>query len=381
MKRFFKKAVEKIRYGVPVFARVLFLIAFAALLIHVAAIAFPSFADFFNIRIAGVVRLVLAKITSVVPFSLSELIVYMLLPVIVFVVCFSVYHMKRDHDRLLTRFLSGAFAVLSLFYTLFVFTLGTGYHGSALSGKLGLETRELTTDELIEVTEWLIKKVNECVSDVSFIHGSSSVMPYDFKEMNGKLCDAYASATKDYSFIMGYSSVIKPVMSSKFLSRAGLLGMYSYYTGESNVNVDYMDYNLVFTCAHEMSHQRGISKEDEANFMAFLVCMHSDDRYINYSGYINMFEYMRNPLYEALKKENRTSQYYRLRNLLDPCAQNDISISDQKTVDNRGTISTISNKINDTFIKTQLDERGSASYGFVIDLTAAYYFKYVKGES
>ena len=36
------------------------------------------------------------------------------------------------------------------------------------------------------------------------------------------------------------------------------------------MNVDYNDYNLVFTCAHEMAHQRGLSKEDEANFIAFL---------------------------------------------------------------------------------------------------------------
>ncbi|MBQ9467830.1 MAG: DUF3810 domain-containing protein [Clostridia bacterium] len=378
MKKWFCKLKNKIKEYVPTAARVLFCIALFALIVHVLCIFIPPFADFFNFRIAGVVRLVLAKITGVVPFSISELVVLLVLPAIVFILVFTFRESKKGNDRKLIRFLSGAFAVLSLFYTLFVFTLGTGYHGTSLSDKLDLERKELTTDELIEVTEWLVSKVNEYVPKVDFIHDSSSVMPYSFKEMNEKLCEAYASATKDYDFIMGYSSVIKPVMASKFLSKAGLLGMYSYYTGESNVNVDYMNYNLVFTCAHEMSHQRGISKEDEANFMAFLVCMESDDPYINYCGYLNMFEYMRNPLYEALIKENRASYYTRVRDKLDERARNDVNISDKKTVDNQGTISTIYNAINDTFIKTQLDERGSASYGFVIELTAAYYYKYVK---
>ena len=360
------------------FARVLFCIAIFSGVMHLVCVLSPGFADFFNFRIAGVVRLVLAKITSVVPISIAELMMYLLLPVIVIIVVFVVRHSRKEHYQLITRFFSCAFAVISLFYSFFVFTLGTGYHATPLGDKLGLERKELASDELVEVAEWLAGKVNECAAEVQFMYDSSSVMPYDFKEMNDRLCAAYESATKDYDFIMGYSSVIKPVMNSKLMSLAGLLGMYSYYTGESNVNVDYMDYNLVYTCAHEMSHQRGISKEDEANFMAFLVCLESEDPYIRYSGYLNMFEYMLNPMYKALKEENRTSRYYQVLRKLDDRARRDIGVSQEKTTQNEGVISRFSNKVNNTFIQVQGDERGTASYGLVVELAAAYYYRDIK---
>ena len=45
--------------------------------------------------------------------------------------------------------------------------------------------------------------------------------------------------------------------------------------------------------AHEMAHQRGIAREEEANFAAYLVCVCSDDAYIRYSGYLSMLDEIR----------------------------------------------------------------------------------------
>ena len=220
MKRFFEKIKNWIKKNVPIFARVLFIIALIALINHIFCLLIPAYADFFNIRIAGVVRLVLAKITGILPFSLAELLVYLMIPIIVVIIVVSARLSKKESFTPITRFFCGAFAVLSLFYSLFVFTLGTGYHGSDLADKLGLERRELKSDELSEVAVWLIDQINECSAKVDYIHDSSSVMPYDFSEMNDRLCASYKSAAEKYDFIMGYSSHIKPVMASKFLSRA-----------------------------------------------------------------------------------------------------------------------------------------------------------------
>ncbi len=374
MKRFLIKLKEKIKENFSIFSLCCFGIAFISVIIHIFSLIFPSFADFINIHVAGGIRFLLAKLTGFVPFSLGESIVLLLPAFIVALIIFVSYHTHKNHFELLTRFFAVMFAVLSLFYTTFVMTLGMGYHGSTLDEKLGLVCKELTSDELLEVSGWLTEKVNEYVPKIDYITDSSSVMPYSFEEMNRKLNQAYRKAADKYDFVMGYSSRIKPVMSSKFLSKAGLLGMYSYYTGETNVNVDYMDYTLVFTCAHEMSHQRGIAKENEANFMAFLVCLESDDPYINYCGYINMLEYMLNPLYTTLKEENNLSVYSAMLSSLDLKARTEIGVAAQKTQENSGTVSNISNKVNDTFIKVNGDKHGSNSYGLVIELTAAYYY-------
>ncbi|MBQ8215602.1 MAG: DUF3810 domain-containing protein [Clostridia bacterium] len=372
---FLKTIYRRLRSRYPLFALIAFSIACIAGCIHLLCFVSADFADFFNIRVAGVVRLVLAKVTGLFPTSLGELAFFCLPFVLTGVIAFVVYNTKRERFRTLTRFFACAFAVISLFYSAFVFTLGMGYRGSPLEEKLGLERKELSSKELEETTLFLVERINEYTDQIQFIKDSSSVMPYTFEQMNEKLNKAYKSASEKYPFVMGYSSRIKPVMASQLMSKAGLLGMYSYYTGETNVNTDYMDYTLVFTCAHELSHQRGISREDDANFMAFLVCLESDDPYINYAGYVNMLEYMLNPLYTALKEENRLSRYSSILSKLDERVLCEIGVASKKTEENKGVISTVTNKVNDTYIKVQGVESGSKSYGLVVELTAAYYKK------
>ena len=76
-------------------------------------------------------------------------------------------------------------------------------------------------------------------------------------------------------------------------------GMYTFFTGEANVNVNYPDFIMVSSAAHEMAHQRGVGKEDEANFVAFLVCTLSDDPYIRYCGYADVLNDLMGKLHSA----------------------------------------------------------------------------------
>jgi hypothetical protein len=201
-----------------------FSIACIAGCIHLLCFASTDFADFFNIRVAGVVRLVLAKLTGLFPTSLGELAFFCLPFVLTGVIAFVVYNTKRERFRTLTRFFACAFAVISLFYSTFVFTLGMGYRGSPLEEKLGLERKELSSKELEETTLFLVDRINEYADEIQFIKDSSSVMPYTFEQMNEKLNSAYKSASEKYPFVMVYSSKIKPVMASQLMSKAGLLG-------------------------------------------------------------------------------------------------------------------------------------------------------------
>ena len=71
------------------------------------------------------------------------------------------------------------------------------------------------------------------------------------------------------------------------MSRLGLSGFYMPFTGEPNFNDAQPDFDLPYVIAHEKAHQRGFAREDEANFIAFLVCVNSTDPYLRYSGYLN----------------------------------------------------------------------------------------------
>ena len=131
-------------------------------------------------------------------------------------------------------------------------------------------------------------------------------MPYGYEEMNRKLLEAYDTVCGQYDFIQKMHTRVKPVTLSEGMTYMHLTGVYTYMTGEANINRAFPDYTIPFTAAHELAHQRGIARENEANFVAFLVCMASDDAYIRYSGYVYMLTYTVNALYSADAEAYRT---------------------------------------------------------------------------
>ena len=152
------------------------------------------------------------------------------------------------------------------------------------------------------------------------------------------------------------------------MSYTHITGVYTYFTGEANLNVAFPDYTVAYTAAHEMAHQRGIAPEDEANFVAFLVCLESDDPYIRYSGYVNVLEYVLNALYRADNKA-----YTEVYRLIDNTVRREFAAySDFFSKYRDSVASNVSDKVNDTYLKLNGTE-GSVSYGLVVDIAVAYY--------
>ena len=147
-----------------------------------------------------------------------------------------------------------------------------------------------------------------------------------------------------------------------------ITGIYSFFTGEANLNVNFPDYTLPYTAAHEMAHQRGIAREDEANFMAFLVCTASDDPYIRYSGYLNAYEYVASALYRA-----SPDLYYKAAGRLSDSVKGEMAAYNDFYDQYRDTTAgQVSGAINNSYLQSQ-GTPGTVSYGMVVDLTVAYY--------
>jgi hypothetical protein len=312
----------------------------------------------------------LAKLTDILPFSLAETIIIFLPVLIILMLAGSVVKSKKG-NKSGVRYLCSLLAVTTLFYSIFVFGFATAYQGSALEDKLGIKRRNVSVDELYETAEILLEKTEELVSGINYKFGSSSVMPFSFSEMNTMLNDAYLESSYKYPFIQQLHSNLKYILLSEPMTYTHISGVYTYYTGEANLNINFPDYSLPYTAAHELSHQRGVAREDEANFMAFLVCIESENKYIRYSGYLNMFEYVFNALYSADE-----DAYYKLLDTVDfriryeMIAYNDFFDKYRKSV-----ASEVSSVVNDTFLKSQGQKDGTQSYGRVVDLAVAYYIK------
>lgn len=78
----------------------------------------------------------------------------------------------------------------------------------------------------------------------------------------------------------------------------GLAGLYNPLTGTAHVNLNDQAYMLPFTMCHELAHQAGYAREDEANYIAYRACMRGSAAF-RFSGSFNMLLYAMDLLYEA----------------------------------------------------------------------------------
>ncbi len=364
VKKFFKKLWQI----TPLWSKIAYILGAVSVVLYVTFIFSPSFADFFNRYPAAFLRAALAKISGFLPVSIAETVV-MLLPLIIVIVIIKMFKAAKGELKDTARMLICTASVLALFFSSFTLLFASGYRGSTLDEKLGLPRTSVSAAELHDTAKILNSELEKLIPELTFNTNKGTVMPYSFFEMNDHLQDAYKKAAKKYDFLPSFTSTIKPVILSEPMTYTHIAGIYTFFTGESNINTNFPDYTLPFTAAHELAHQRGIAREDEANFVAFLVCIESDDPYIRYSGYMSVYEYVLSALYQADQKAyssmlKETSSFL----ISEIQAYNEFF---EKYRDN--VVANVSGSVNNGYLQSQGQSAGSKSYGMVVDLAVAYY--------
>ena len=347
-------------------SRISFFLVAVSVLVYAIAIRSVDFADYINGTVSAFVRAALSFLTYGLPFSLFESLV-IFSPLIL--VCAVVIFIKRaENKKVMIRSVFSLIALISLIFTSYIFTLGVGYRTTPLSKKIGIEEdKDVTAEELYFTLTEVIDGLNTYASRVTLDNGET-VMQYSVDDMSEKLIEAYDKMNEEYSLVTNFTSRVKPVYFSTVMSDLGISGIYSFFTGEANVNVEYPDYCLPFTAAHELAHQRGICRENEANFVAFLVCISSDDDYVRYSGYLNMYEYLASALYRTDRALYREA----LKNVPDVALYDMIASNEVYKKHKDSPLGRINDRLNDAYLKANGTE-GVVSYGYVVRLAVGYY--------
>ncbi len=345
-------------YGVFALSGILYLICLGS----------PSFADLLNRWLGSPIRGLLAFLSNAIPFSLAEYIL-LCLPLILFLVIRLGLRRYADSWHNVFVFFGAVLSVAALLLSVFLTGFAPGYRGRSLDQKLGLDRRDVSAEELYETALILTQRLEEELAHTVFSTETDfSVMPYGYEEMNDRLLEAYDKICDAYDFVPRLNSRIKPVMLSEAMSYTHITGVYSFFTGEANLNVAFPDYTLPFTAAHELAHQRGIAREDEANFMAFLVCSQADDPYLRYSAYANLYEYVASALYTA-----SPDLYWDAFAVLPRMVRLEQQAYSSFFATYRdSTASTVTETVNNAFLTLHGTE-GTKSYGMVVDLAVAYY--------
>ena len=324
-----------------------------------------SFADLVNGSVSQTFRRFMASIGEIFPFSLFELLMYCLPLIIAGVVYGAVKAFSHKQSR--ARFIINFAAVILLIYSGHLLALGVAHNTTHILDKMELSDVEVTEENLTETLTALVEEINTLAPSVNRNQNGVFTCGYSYSEFSKKISNSYNDFAIMYDLPKGYHSTAKGVKSGWAMCYLGIGGIYTYVTGEANVNTAYPDYDILFTAAHEMSHQRGILRENEANFVAYILLATSDDDGFRYSAALNMYSYFASAFYKTNK-----DAYYEIAATLSPLAKVDIKTSSDVTKKYSDTIfEDISEWINDLYLESS-GSGGIVSYSRVVELVLSY---------
>lgn len=337
-------------------------------LIYIFARMFPAFAEWWARYPSQILRGVLAAFTNVFPFSVGEMVLLLLIPAAVLYVLASNKYICDEDGKKYFRALRPLIIIILVLASVFFGVFGPCYFRNTLDENLGLQKEKVTAQELKYTAEQIVNEINSL--SVKADSSGATVIPCGYNE----LVDDIKASFKDYceknEYISWFDSKPKLVSLSPVMTYTHISGVYSFFTGEANINFNYPDFVMPFTIAHEMSHQRGIAREDEANFLAFLVCINSENDYVRYSGLFNMLEY----LLSALNKADKTLYKEFVQESVTQNIRSELTAYSKFFEKySNSAASQVAGSINNSYLESQGQKAGSASYGLVVDLAVAYY--------
>lgn len=251
-------------------------------------------------------------------------------------------------------------------YFIFILVWGLNYYRLPLADTMEYDVHESSTEELAELCEDLIGDANILRDQLAEDESGVLVLPYSRQELFQNVTDAYLAYGEDTGMFTGVYSNPKPVFLSKPMSYTEITGIYIPFTVEANVNVNIMPMSLASTATHEGAHQRGIAREDEANFMAYLVCRDYGDTYMQYSGTMLALIHSMNAL-----AGSDIDMFYDLALGYSDAIRRDLTAHREFWAQYEGKAAEVAEEVNNAYLVSNNQEDGVKSYGRMVDLLLA----------
>ena len=214
---------------------------------------------------------------------------------------------------------------------------------------------KVDNSEFKDIYNYFASDLNYCISMLEFTEEGDLVVNKSIREISELVEKSYNIIESDYFFKTTVHA--KPMMSSVIYRELQITGLTFAPFGEANVNYLATSIELPVTIAHEIAHTKGVMRENEANQVAFYVCLNSDDVYVRYSAYALYFYQM-----SILTSSSYMSKEDRL-NLIVPGYK--YSLSRQyasKYWKDHDLMRKIGDWFNNLYIKSSGDPAGTESY-------------------
>ena len=247
------------------------------------------------------------------------------------------------------------FWIIILFYWIWGFNYFR--QGLIIDGR----SDDINIEEIYIEAQGVLEKMNNIRSDIS-----KDTIALQYNGGHNVLESKVRHSLRD--LISQWGIPVKGKVRAKALSPAGnllrlsTLGIYMPYAGESYFDAGVADLHKPFIMAHELAHGYGFTDEGECNFLGILACLRSDDDFIYYSGLMAYWRYLASALRRAdpilfeellLMRSSAVAadhEYILLRLNAYP-----------------EILTSIRDKIYDSYLKSHGVKEGMASYGLVVN--------------
>ncbi|MGI8580805.1 MAG: DUF3810 domain-containing protein [Chitinophagaceae bacterium] len=303
------------------------------------------------------------------PFSVGDLLY-------VLVIVWFVWNLWRFSAKLFKRKLSHQWfantgyklvIIGMLVYIIFNIFWGINYNRKEISEQLNLQLSKRDTTDLKTIERLLLIKVNE--SKQALVNQKASY-PSN-KELFKRAVVCYKQAENLYPFLSYKPRSVKSSMFGLFGNYFGFTGYYNPFTGEAQVNTLVPKFILPYTTSHEIAHQLGYAKEEEANFVGYLAATSSTDTLFHYSTYLDLFVYANRQLFFV---DSVAAKYFTTQLL--PEVKSDIKEWREFLRRHKNPLEPVIRWAYGNYLRANQQPKGMTSYDEVIADLIAFYKKY-----
>lgn len=324
------------------------------------------------------------RLTGLLPFSAGEIMLYLAVLLIAVLIFWTVIHVlfhrflppkEKKYLKNYSLMIFLIFGIVCVIMTLNCFLL---YHVSPINERYTIGSnsqKEYGVFQIATLRDYVVEQANLL----------AEVLPRDEKgeliyegDMKQKAKNQMRRLSNEFSQLRGYYPDPKPLGNSEFFSQQYIMGYYFPFSMEANYNAIMCEINMPVTMCHELSHLKGIIREDEANFIGYLACVDAEDDFFRYSAYLSVITYLDRDFYKAI---GQNDEIYDSHSVISQRVIADKKFLTREKWDHveetalieTETVKKASNAFTETTLVLNGVKDGKISYSRVVDLLLRYY--------
>ncbi len=319
-----------------------------------------------------VVRRALSWISSCLQFSLAELLILVLVVWLIWRFGRAMRAIVRGRSTLTRACAAGGLFIVrasSVSVIGFMLLWGMNHARLPLSVSVGLPAVADREGALESLAKSLAHDLTFDVREGALDSTGFGVFSED-GEPDPRISKALEALSGSVPSMTGEPPTLRRITAWPLFARLGISGIYSPFTGEPHFNDGAPACQWPYVAFHEISHQRGFAREDEANFLGWWLCVSSGDAHYRYSGNLAALS----GVLGVLQRTNAELSEKILGGLPERVLM-DMRSTHEFWQRYKSPVRVLSTRVNDAYLKSQGHSQGVRSYGRMVELMLALHVR------